>query len=201
MRSEAVGLQISLDVEGRRALVLGGDDEAADKVQRLLDGGAIVTVVAPSVNGTIEGLARMSKLTLLQRAFFPADVRDADVVLVCARDPELAKRVHEAASSDGAAIWCVDDPERSDFAMPALARAGKMRFAISSSGGSPALAARFRAALERDLGQPFREFVDAVAAARARIKNEVTDEETRREILREMVDKLEIAVSVKLPEK
>ena len=33
------GLQISLDVKGRSCLVLGGDDEAAEKVQRLLEAG------------------------------------------------------------------------------------------------------------------------------------------------------------------
>ena len=36
------GFQVSLDVKGRVCVVIGGDDEAADKVQRLLDAGAKV---------------------------------------------------------------------------------------------------------------------------------------------------------------
>ena len=38
------GFQISLDVRGWPVLVIGGDEEAAEKVQRLLDAGAKVTV-------------------------------------------------------------------------------------------------------------------------------------------------------------
>ena len=41
------GFPLSLDVKGYPVLVLGGDEEAAEKTQRLLEAGAKVTVVAP----------------------------------------------------------------------------------------------------------------------------------------------------------
>ena len=42
------GFPCTLDVKGYPVLVLGGDEEAADKSQRLLDAGAKVTVIAPT---------------------------------------------------------------------------------------------------------------------------------------------------------
>ena len=51
------GFQISLDVRGWPVLVIGGDEEAAEKVQRLLDAGAKVTVISPIMNETLRKLA------------------------------------------------------------------------------------------------------------------------------------------------
>ena len=42
------GFQVSLDVMGRLCLVIGGDDEAAEKISRLLEAGANVVVVNPT---------------------------------------------------------------------------------------------------------------------------------------------------------
>ena len=47
------GLQINLDVENRPCLVVGGGEEAANKTGRLLDAGAKVTVVSPTLNDTL----------------------------------------------------------------------------------------------------------------------------------------------------
>ena len=44
------GFPLSLDVKGYPVLVLGGDEEAAEKTQRLLESGAKVTVVAPTLH-------------------------------------------------------------------------------------------------------------------------------------------------------
>lgn len=200
MKADAIGFQISLDVDGKRALVLGGGDDAVDKVGRLLDGGARVTVVATSVAAPIEALARQSRLTLLQREFFPADVRDADLVLVCDRDAALAERASLAAEADGAAIWCCDDPSRSHFAMPALVRAGRARLAVTTAGASPVLAVALRNALERGLDEKFRIFVDRLAAERDRLRSDEPDPETRRAKLRALVDGFAATLSLKYPE-
>ncbi len=42
------GFQISLDVRGWPVLVIGGNEEATDKVERLLEAGAKVTVISPT---------------------------------------------------------------------------------------------------------------------------------------------------------
>ena len=46
------GFQISLDAWMAK-LVIGGNEEAADKVQRLLDAGAKVTVISPTLQKLI----------------------------------------------------------------------------------------------------------------------------------------------------
>ena len=44
------GFQISLNVRGRTCLVIGGDEEAVEKVERLLEAEAKVTVLNPTLH-------------------------------------------------------------------------------------------------------------------------------------------------------
>lgn len=148
MRGDAVGFTITLDVEGRAVLVVGDDADAARKRALLEDGGARVTQLAP------------------------AEVSDASVdgmqlVLVSARDAALAARVSAAARARAVPVWCSDDPARSDFAMPAIAKLGPLRIAISTAGASPTLAGKLRAIFEKQLGERFGEFVRVLAQRRA----------------------------------
>ena len=45
------GFQINLDVQDRVCLVIGGEEEATGRVNRLLEAGGKVTVIHPSLTG------------------------------------------------------------------------------------------------------------------------------------------------------
>jgi precorrin-2 dehydrogenase/sirohydrochlorin ferrochelatase len=199
MKRDAIGLQVSLDVDGRSALVVGGGEEAEDKVARLLDGGARVTVLATQPSPSLGALAQAGRIALFPREFRAADLREMDLVLVCERDPALAERAFAASQQEGVACWACDDPERSHLAMPALVRLGRARLAVSTGGASPALAARLRAALERDLGEPFAAFVERLGRERERLLAEEPDPERRREQLRALVDGFDVTVRATYP--
>src|SRR5438105_11734416 len=83
------GFPLSLDVKGYPVLVLGGDEEAAEKTQRLLEAGAKVTVVAPTLHDILKELAASAKVLHRGRHFRDADLDSANLVLNmvrCARD-------------------------------------------------------------------------------------------------------------------
>ena len=74
------GFPISLDVKGWPVLVIGGDDEAAEKTMRLLDAGAKVTAVSPVLNETMRKLAASAKIIHRGRHFRATDVESAVLV-------------------------------------------------------------------------------------------------------------------------
>ncbi|HXU70279.1 MAG TPA: NAD(P)-dependent oxidoreductase [Polyangia bacterium] len=148
MRGEAIGFAVTLDVEGQLVVVVGDDADAARKRALLEDAGARVTQVGAG-------------------EFVDALVDGARVVLCSVREPEVAARVSEAARARAVPVWCSDDPERSDFAMPAIAALGPVRIAVSTSGGSPTLAGKLRAIFEKQLGERFADFGRALGRRRA----------------------------------
>lgn len=199
MRRDAIGFQVSLDVEGRHALVLGGGAEAEDKARRLLDGEAWVTVVTPAPGPGVMALVQAGRVMLRQRAFQDEDAASADLVLLCEPDEDLAERASQVAVQVGAAFWANDRPELSQLAMPALARLGRARLAISTGGAAPALAARLRACFERDLGEEFAAFVERLGTERERLLESEPDPERRRERLRALVEGFDLHITVRYP--
>src|SRR5579885_1352109 len=129
------GFPISLDVQGRPCLVLGGDDEAADKVLRLLDAGAKVTVVSPTLNDTLRKLTASAKILHRVRRFRATDAQGVVVVVNTLRDePDFSRSLLELAQKERFLLCSVDQPEYSNAFLPAVLSRGHLRVAIGTSG-------------------------------------------------------------------
>ena len=76
------GFPLVLDVKEWPVLVIGGDEEAADKSQRLLESGAKVMVISPTLNDTLRQLAASGKVIHRGRHFRDADLDTGSPVRV-----------------------------------------------------------------------------------------------------------------------
>jgi len=132
---------LTLDLAGRRAVVVGGGRVALRRVRGLLEAGADVVVVAPSVLPELAALP----VTVLRRRYRPGDLAAAWLAHAATDDPAVNARV--AADADAARIWCVraDAATGSGAWTPAVTRHGAVTVAVTS--GDPARSRRLRAAI------------------------------------------------------
>ncbi|BCA53699.1 putative Precorrin-2 dehydrogenase [Nitrospira sp. KM1] len=194
------GFPVSLDVKGYPVLVLGGDEEAADKSQRLLDAGAKVTVVAPTLHEKLKDLAASAKVIHRGRHFRETDLESAILVLNTVRgDKEFARTLFAKAREKKFLLWSVDFPEASNVNMPAVVASGHARVAISTSGMAPALSWFMKEDLERILDGEFVSFVDWLGQLREQAKASEPDAEKRRAMLREALDGFRLLGKVQYP--
>jgi len=194
------GLQISLDVKGRSCLVLGGDDEAAEKVQRLLEAGAKVTVISPTLNDALRRLTASAKVLHRGRLFRAADAEGVVLVINTLRgNPDFSKSLYELAQQERFLLCSTDQPETSTVMMPALVNRGHLRLAVSSSGVAPALASRLRQDLEQVFDDEFASFLEWLATIRDETKATEPDAEQRRALLRDTVNGFRLTGKVEYP--
>ncbi len=194
------GFPITLDVKGWPCLVLGGDHEAAEKAQRLLDAGAKVTVISPTLNDVLKKLTASAKVIHRGRTFRATDLLGVILVLNCIRDDrEFSASLLDLARKERFELWSVDQPEYSTFAMPAVVSRGGLRVAISTGGASPALASRIRQDLEQIFGPDAAAFVEWLAALREESKANEADEAKRRELLKQAVESFTLTGQVTYP--
>ncbi|MBM4122634.1 MAG: bifunctional precorrin-2 dehydrogenase/sirohydrochlorin ferrochelatase [Nitrospira sp.] len=194
------GFQLSLDVKGLSCLVLGGDDEAAEKVQRLLDAGAKVTVVSPTLNDTLRKLTASAKILHRVRRFRETDAQGVVLMINTLRDdPDFSRSLLELARKERFLLCSVDQPEASNAFLPAVVNSGHLRVAVSTSGVSPALASRLRQDFEQVFGEEFRLFLDWLAAIRDETKGAEPDAEARRATLRETVNGFKLTGKLDYP--
>lgn len=157
---------VFLDLSGVPVLVVGGGVIAFRKAGGLVDAGAVVTVVAPSVVPELEAIAAR----VHRRQYAADDLHGQRLVITATDDPAVNARVSGDARSAG--IWAnsADDPQNCSFILPAIARRGLITVAVSTGGASPALASHLRTVLARDV---LTERVEAAAVELARQRAEI----------------------------
>lgn len=117
-------------------MVVGGGAVATRRAHRLLDSGAIVTVIAPRATEQL----RRADLTYDARPYEDGEAGSYRLVVAATDDPGVNARVQRDAEVAG--VWCnrVDQPGGGALAFPAVARRGRVGIAVSTEGASPMLA-------------------------------------------------------------
>jgi precorrin-2 dehydrogenase / sirohydrochlorin ferrochelatase len=194
------GFPLVLDVKGWSVVVLGGDEEAAEKTQRLLESGARVTVISPTLNDALKQLAASAKVIHRGRNFRESDLEHMILILNTIRgDRDFAKMLLAKAREKGILLWSVDYPDASSVTMPAVVASGHLRVAISTSGVAPALSGFMKEDLERILDPEFAEFVEWLGQLREQAKANEPDVEKRRALLREALDEFRFLGKIQYP--
>jgi precorrin-2 dehydrogenase/sirohydrochlorin ferrochelatase len=194
------GFPLVLDVRSWPVLVIGGDEEAAEKSQRLLESGARVTVISPTLNEPLRLLAASGKIIHRGRHFRETDLEHAILILNTIRgDRDFAQMLSAKAREKRVLLWSVDYPEASSVTMPAVVAAGHVRVAISTSGVAPALSGFMKEDLERILDTEFIEFVEWLGQLREQAKANEPDAEKRRALLYDALDGFRFLGQVRYP--
>jgi len=194
------GFQVTLDLDGRQCMVIGGDEEAVEKVNRLLGAGAKVTVVNPTLHVDLRKLTASGKIIHRGRTFRSGDAQGVVLILnVLKNDLALAKSLFELAKTERCLVWSMDQLAYSTVMMPALVKRGNLRMAISTSGTAPALAKVLRHNLESLFDEEFNQFLDWLGALREELKNTEVSDLRRREQLTEAVNGFQLTGELHYP--
>jgi uroporphyrin-III C-methyltransferase / precorrin-2 dehydrogenase / sirohydrochlorin ferrochelatase len=126
---------LGLRLTGRRVVVVGGGAVATRRIPALLDAGADIVLVSPSVTASLEDLAAAGRIRWESRRYAVGDCAGAWLVCACTDDPAANAAV--AAEAEQQRTWYVraDDAQASAAWTPATGRADDLRAGPESAGG------------------------------------------------------------------
>jgi len=155
-------LIVDLNVNNKKAVVIGGGTEGLRKVHGLLDQGCEITVITSRLNNELRSMSHHRKIKLIKRRIKDATVLDKfnDIFLILAAtdDRQLNRKLVEKGRTMGAFVYAADDPLMSDFSYTSLVNIdGLVQVAISTSGKSPIMARKIRMKAERMLNKVISE--------------------------------------------
>lgn len=186
----AHGYPIFLEVRGRLCLVVGGGAVAERKVRALLEQGATVRVVGPTLTPALAAKVAAGHVAHRNRPFAPADLTGAFLAFAATDDPAVNAAVAAAAEAARVPVNVADDPSRSTFLVPSTFQRGEVTVAVSTGGASPALAKRLRAELEEKVGEEYAALARLLGEARREVLRRVPDPRRRQDLFTRLTEEL-----------
>ncbi len=165
----AFAYPVFLELQGKRAVVIGSLATKEGKDDALRSAGAEVAVFA---NG----------------AWTPEDLDGASVCVASSSDGGERDAIARAARARGVLVNVMDDVPNCDFAAPAIVRRGDLVLAISTGGASPAVARKVREQLERRFGAEWGETLAVISEVRRETLPALGNLRVRAERWREALD-------------
>ncbi len=133
------GLPISLDLLGRRVVIVGGGAVATRRARTFTEAGAEVVVIAPVVTDELVGLP----VRVLQRRYLPGDLALAWLAVTATDDQAINTAVADEAAASR--IFCVraDTASAGSARVPAILHSGEITVSVNA-GDDPRRAVALR---------------------------------------------------------
>ncbi len=163
-------LPVGIDLKNKPCLVVGGGKVAARKVQRLLDAGAIVSVVSKEICKEIDDLSDEQQLTLKRAPYSASDLDAVYLVVAATNDSSVNKQIALAAEHNNILCNAAESADAGSVIFPSLINRSPVIISVSSDGASPVLASVLSAQLEAFIPPYIAKLAQISARYRAAVK-------------------------------
>ncbi len=182
---------IHLQLHGRRCLVVGGGKVAERKVSGLRAAVASVVIVAPEATPALQTLAAEGEIEWRREVYGTGHLDEVFLVMACTDSREVNAAVTREAQERNLLVLCADDPMAGNFVSPAQVTRGDLMLTVSTSGGSPTLAAVLCERLEAEFGPEWVELTAILGAMREIVKTN-PDEAGRKAAVKRVLTDAEV---------
>ncbi|CAN7252032.1 NAD(P)-binding protein [Peribacillus frigoritolerans] len=178
---------ITLNIENRKCVIIGGGKIAYFKAGPLLEAGAEVTVVSPEICTYFQVLEKEGKIRVLLKEVEETDYNDAFLIIVATNSTEVNVRVYENAS-ESQLVNVISNHELGNFHIPATLNRGMLSISVSTNGASPTLAKKIRNDLGKVYDESYEEYLEFLFEARMIIKNGSFSKEEKSKLLKDSIE-------------
>ncbi|SFP58138.1 precorrin-2 dehydrogenase/sirohydrochlorin ferrochelatase family protein [Salibacterium halotolerans] len=144
-----------LDLTGKPVVVIGGGTIASRKINKLLEAGANIVVVAPWISDSVRLLYEKGEVHWVKDECRADYLASAFLIVSASGNPE-ARRIIKESVHPHQLLNAADDPETGNAAFPATLEESGYHIAVSTEGQSPAAAKN----LKQKLRDRLREMIE-----------------------------------------
>ncbi len=174
---------IYVDLKHQSVLVVGGGEQAAQKVRLLLKTEARIEIIANNeVLPELVTLEADGQVSILRRHFEEGDLLGKRLVYAASEDADLDAAISKAASAQNIPVNVVDKPELCTFITPAIVDRDPVTVAIGTEGAAPVLAREIKSKLEAWLPANYGALARYAGELRGFITSKISDGMERRKV-------------------
>ncbi|MEP2919173.1 NAD(P)-dependent oxidoreductase [Sulfitobacter sp.] len=140
-----------IQMAGRRVVIAGGGEQAAQKTRLLLKTQAQIVVHADTLDSELSALAASGRITHQRGAIVADDFADTALVFIATGCPAADAALHALAKCTAVNVNVVDQPALCDVITPSIVDRDPVVVAIGTEGTAPVLARQIKTQLEQVL--------------------------------------------------
>ncbi|NQY63309.1 MAG: hypothetical protein HRT38_06175 [Alteromonadaceae bacterium] len=171
---------IFLDARKINAIVIGGGDVAARKIELLLKSTSKITVMSNDVCPSVMQLIKQHQLSWLTHQYKEGFLSDKNLVIAATNNNQVNQAVCEEATQLKLLINVVDQPNLCSYITPAIIDRSPILIAMSSSGSAPILLRMLREQIEKTLPHGYGRLAEFSLKFRDHVKARIKGLRNRR---------------------
>ncbi len=140
-----------LQMAGRRVVIMGGGEQAAQKARLILKTEATVEIWSATFDAELSDLAASGRVTLHDGPITPHSFSDTALAFIATGCPGADMALHVLAKEGGAIVNVVDQPQLCDAITPSIVDRDPVVVAIGTEGTAPVLARQIKTKVEEML--------------------------------------------------
>lgn len=180
---------VTINLEDKRCIVVGGGRVALRKARTLLAAGAVITLISPEIINELQDiLKREKRITFIQDVYQEKYINNCFLVIAATNDKKINYQVAQDCKDKNILVNVVDSLKDSDFIVNAHYKLGEeLLFAVSTGGKNPALSAKIISEIKERYGEEYIQLVNYFNEIRRLLQEKVEDPELRYRLMREIV--------------
>ena len=164
---------------GRRVVIAGGGEQAAQKARLIRKTDARIVLAAPELDDELQALVDRGDADHHPGAVSPDTFRDAAMVFVGTGCPGADAAIHALAKLGGAQVNVVDQPNLCDLTTPSIVDRDPVVVAIGTEGTAPVLARKIKTDIETRLAPNLGHLAALAGSLRAAVARRIPRSERR----------------------
>jgi len=177
---------LTVRVDKKRVVVIGGGKVAGFKIIPLLKQGADIVVVSTELDANLVKLVEEKRIRWYQREYEKSDIQDAFLVVAATSDSVLNEQIAEDAAVNQL-VNVITNPESGNVHFPAAFHRGLLNVAVSTGGASPKLAKKIRDDIANKYDEKYESYLDFLYEVRLKVKELQVDKRQRNILLQEVL--------------
>jgi precorrin-2 dehydrogenase/sirohydrochlorin ferrochelatase len=177
---------LTVRVDKKRVVVIGGGKVAGFKIIPLLKQGADIVVVSTELDANLVKLVEEKQIRWYQREYEKSDIKDAFLVVAATSDSVLNEQIAEDAAVNQL-VNVITNPERGNVHFPAAIHRGLLNVAVSTGGASPKLAKKIRDDIANKYDEKYESYLDFLYEVRLKVKELQVEKRQKNILLQEVL--------------
>ncbi|MBK5486983.1 NAD(P)-binding protein [Bacillus sp. TH17] len=182
---------LTVRVDKKRVVVIGGGKVAGFKIIPLLKQGADIVVVSTELDANLVKLVEEKQIRWYQREYEKSDIKDAFLVVAATSDSVLNEQIAEDAAVNQL-VNVITNPESGNVHFPAAIHRGLLNVAVSTGGASPKLAKKIRDDIANKYDEKYESYLDFLYEVRLKVKELQVEKRQKNILLQEVLKSIYI---------